>query len=78
MDNWITDEFPEEHDMYLVTWTSKTSGDYRWLDLLEFFPDDEDGEGEGWAIYDIEKMGYKDIEVIAWKPVEPYDPEGSV
>ena len=79
MDKWITDELPEEHDMYLVTWTSTTTGKYKWLELLEFIPEDENGnEGEGWALYDLEKKGFKDINIIAWKPVEPYDPEGSV
>lgn len=78
-DEWITDSFPEDHDMYLVTWTSSTTGKYKWLELLEFIPEDENGnEGEGWTLYDLEKKGFKDIKVIAWKPVKPYDPEGVV
>ena len=62
------EEKPEENEVYLITWTAGCSTGERtrrYIHLVEWYEDE-------WILDPIEKMGYKDIEVIAWAEVTPY------
>lgn len=63
MDDWMPcyEQQPERDDQYLVTWTAKIGRDssVRFIYICEY----SDGE---WVTDEIAKMGYRDIEVVAW------------
>ena len=65
------EEKPEEDEVYLITWTAdaeyggKHKRTRRFIHLVEWYEDE-------WILTPIEKMGYKNIEVIAWAEVTPF------
>jgi len=70
----VNDEKPEKYGTYLVTWTgeilNKTQGPF--IELIEYSPENY-AYDEKWCVYEIEKMGYKNVKIKAWMPApEPY------
>lgn len=57
----VRDEEPEQPDEYFITWR----GNYRQTPTPRFISICE-WDGEQWDTGDIEKVGYRNIEVIAW------------
>lgn len=65
--DWITEENPEEENVYLVTWRGKLWTD-SYLGLCEW-------NGERWLLEDFEpykKYKSENIIITAWSDIEPY------
>lgn len=64
---WITEENPEEENVYLVTWRGKL-----WTDSYMGFCE---WDGTRWLIEDFEpykKYKGENIIITAWSDIEPY------
>ena len=67
MNDWITEEMPEEEGSYLVTWKGKLWVD-SYMGFCEF-------DGERWLMEDFEpykKYPTENIIITAWSDIEPY------
>jgi len=67
MIDWITEEMPEEENVYLVTWKGKL-----WVDSYMGFCE---WDGERWLMEDFEpykKYPTENIIITAWADAEPY------
>lgn len=71
--NWIptSEMLPERYDSYLVMWRRRDEySDRLFYEIIEYYPADDEGEGE-WE--QIEQAGKDGAEIIAWQPLpEPY------
>ena len=67
MIDWITEEMPEEENVYLVTWRGKL-----WTDSYMGFCE---WDGTRWLMEDFEpynKYQTENIIITAWSDIEPY------
>ena len=73
---WIpTNEMlPERYDSYLVMWRRRDEySDRLFYEIVEYYPADDEGEGE-WE--QIEQAGKDGAEIVAWMPLpEMYEPK---
>ncbi len=66
MDRWhdARTNPPVDQDEYLVNWTGElgfyTCKNKTFYEIIEWTPED------GWIVDDIEKVGFKNVEVVAW------------
>lgn len=73
---WIptSEMLPERYDSYLVMWRRRDEySDSLFYEIVEYFPADDEGEGE-WE--QIEQAGKDGAEIVAWMPLpEMYEPK---
>jgi hypothetical protein len=64
---WVpcSEREPEKTDEYLITWQGNIGDStVRALEIAEYSFDFAKSE---WDVYEIEKRGYRNVEVLAWK-----------